>query len=84
MPGAGPLQKQSGDEAVTRVGLLQGDLGPCEKRSGHRQTQWDGPVKTRGSAAVCRQSRGSSGTQPCPHLGLGFQPPGERRRMSAG
>lgn len=61
MLGAGPLPKQSGDKAVTRVGLLQGDPGPCDKRSGHRQTQQDSPVKTRGSAAICRQSRESSG-----------------------
>ena len=58
--------------------LAQCDWGPYKKRrSGHRHTQRDDPVRTQGEDGCLQaEERGLRRTQPCPHLDLGFQPPG--------
>ena len=75
------LGLQRGDEGKMRsLGwvLTPQDWGPYKKRrSGHRHTQRDDPVRTQGGdGRLHAEERGLRRTQPCPHLGLGFQPPG--------
>ena len=57
--------------------ILHGWCPYRKKRLGHRHTQRTDPVKTQvADGCLHAEERGLRRDQPCPHLDLGFQPPG--------
>lgn len=72
MLGAGLLQKQSDDSAVTRVGLLQRGPGPCGKGSGHRHTRGAGLWRHRGARPSAGRAESSGGPSPAHPWVSGF------------